>query len=204
MTDRVDLSWRRTLKRRLVVAAAFCVAWAVAIEGRLVYLQVIEHDFLIKEAKKQQEDTVILESKRGDILDRDGGLLAFDADADSIYASPHEIEKPTETVAAVCAALDDGCTKEIRDGYLSRINKRDENGRQKYFVWLSRKISPKEAAHIETLALKGIGLRKETARYYPKRELAAHLLGYVGNGNIGLAESKRSMNGSSAVSRAKC
>ena len=117
------------LKRRIVVAAAFCVAWAVAIEGRLVYLQVIEHDFLIKEAKKQQEDTVILEPKRGDILDRDGGLLAFDVDADSIYAAPHEIEKPAETVAALCAALDDGCTKEIRDGYVSRINKRDENGR---------------------------------------------------------------------------
>ena len=175
------------LKRRIVVAAAFCVAWAVAIEGRLVYLQVIEHDFLIKEAKKQQEDTVILEPKRGDILDRDGGLLAFDVDADSIYAAPHEIEKPAETVAALCAALDEGCTKEIRDGYVSRINKRDENGRQKYFVWLSRKISTKEAARVGQLALKGIGLRKETARYYPKRELAAHLLGYVGNGNIGLA-----------------
>src|SRR5215510_6001500 len=112
MTDRVDLSWRRTLKRRIVVAAAVCLAWAVAIEVRLVFLQVIEHDFLIKEAKKQQEDTLTLEPKRGDIFDRDGGMLASDVDADSVYAVPAKVEDPVRTVAEVCKALQRGCTQE--------------------------------------------------------------------------------------------
>ena len=187
MTDPVDLSWRRTLKRRIAVAAAVCIAWAVAIEVRLVFLQIIEYDFLIKEAKKQQEDTVPLEPKRGDILDRDGGLLAFDVDADSVYGVPGKVKNPARTVAALCAALDKGCTPEIRDTYVSRLSKREENGRPKYFVRLSRKISSKEAARVDALKLDGIGMQKETRRYYPKRELAAHLLGYVGDGNVGLA-----------------
>jgi cell division protein FtsI/penicillin-binding protein 2 len=187
MADPIDRSWRRTFRRRIVVAGLFCVAWAVAIEVRLVYLQVVEYDFLIKQAKNQQEDTVALEPKRGDILDRDGGLLAYDVDADSIYAVPGKVEDPVRTVAQVCQVLDGGCTQDVRDSYVSRINQRDDNGRQKFFVWFSRKISLKEAARVEALKLKGVGLRQETRRYYPKRELAAHLLGYVGNGNVGLA-----------------
>jgi cell division protein FtsI/penicillin-binding protein 2 len=71
--------------------------------------------------------------------------------------------------------------------YVSRINRRDENGRQKPYAPLRRKLSESQSQRVEMLALKGIGMRPETRRYYPKRELAAHVLGFVGDKNKGLA-----------------
>jgi cell division protein FtsI (penicillin-binding protein 3) len=186
VTAKPDHSWRQNLKRRLLVAAVIGVAWSIAIEARLVYLQVLQYEFLTKEAKKQQLDTITLEAKRGDIVDRDGRLLAYNVDSDSVYAVPTDIKDGTATVAELCKALE-GCTSQERDQYVSRINRRDEEGRRKQFVWLRRKISTEEAARVKQLNLKGIYLRTETRRWYPQRELAAHLLGYVGDENIGRA-----------------
>src|SRR5262245_24989437 len=106
-TEHSDQSWRRTTKRRIVVAAAVCVAWSVAIEARLIYLQVVQRDFLFKEAKKQQQDTEELEAKRGDIFDRNGELLASDVTADSLFAVPSEVSNPVATIDALCKALED-------------------------------------------------------------------------------------------------
>ena len=186
MTAQPDHSWRRTLKRRLVVAAVLGVAWTAAIEARLVYLQVIQYDFLIKEAKKQQLDTVTLDARRGDIYDRNGRLLAYNVDADSIWADATQLSDPRATVAALCAVLRD-CKRPEQEQYISRISKRTEDGRLKQFVWLRRQISPDKALAVTKLQLNGVYLKKETRRYYPQREVAAHLLGYVGDGNIGLA-----------------
>ena len=187
MTEQPNHAWRRTLQRRVVVIAAICVAWSVAIEARLVYLQVIQRDFLTNEAKKQQQDTITLEPKRGDVVDRDGNVLAYNVDADSIYGVPAQIEDPAGTIVALCKVLRDCRKQSQRDLYVSRINKRNEDGRRKQFVWLSRQISLNEADAVTKLGLKGIYLRRETRRYYPKGNLAAHVLGYVGDGNVGRA-----------------
>ena len=59
------------------------------------------------------------------------------------------------------------------------------------FVYLVRQMSPDEARRVRDLQLPGITFLKESRRYYPKRELAAHVLGYVGLDNVGLAGSSR-------------
>jgi cell division protein FtsI (penicillin-binding protein 3) len=47
------------------------------------------------------------------------------------------------------------------------------------FVWIARKLPPEKAEAITALNLKGIYLQKENQRFYPKRDLAAHVLGFV-------------------------
>ena len=59
--------------------------------------------------------------------------------------------------------------------------------RDSQFVYLARKVSLDEAQRIKALELKGVAFIKESRRYYPKKELAAHVLGYVGLDNTGLA-----------------
>jgi cell division protein FtsI (penicillin-binding protein 3) len=51
---------------------------------------------------------------------------------------------------------------------------------------VQRFVSPEAAARVAALDLGGVGFVKESRRYYPKRELAAQLLGYVGVDNVGL------------------
>jgi cell division protein FtsI/penicillin-binding protein 2 len=50
-----------------------------------------------------------------------------------------------------------------------------------------RRATPLQAKRVAALQLDGIAFRKESKRYYPNRELPAHLLGYVGVDNVGLA-----------------
>ena len=46
-------------------------------------------------------------------------------------------------------------------------------------MWIARKLPPETAARIEALNLRGIYFQKEDQRFYPKRDLAAAVLGYV-------------------------
>ncbi len=106
-------------------------------------------------------------------------MLAYSVDADSIYAVPNEIEHAHTAVGALCAALED-CTSKDREQMLERF------GRQRAFVYVRRQVSPDQARRVAALELEGIGFMKESRRFYPNKELAAHLLGYVGIDNAGL------------------
>ena len=174
-----DPNWRPVLKSRLLVAAAALVLWVVGIEARLIVLQVVQHDELAARAEKQQMSTVPAPAKRGEIFDRNGRLLAYSVDADTIYAVPTEISDPAQTAAALCEALDD-CTKKSREELKERLSQ------QRAFVFVKRRATPMQAKRVAALSLDGIGFRKESRRFYPNRELAANLLGYVGLDNVGL------------------
>ena len=175
-----DPNWRPMIKRRLMAVAGVLVLWVVGIEARLMVLQVIQHDELVARAERQQMSTVPAPAKRGEIFDRNGRLLAYSVDADTIYAVPTEISEPAKTAAALCDALDD-CTKKSREELKERLSS------QRAFVYVKRRATPMQAKRVLALDLDGIGFRKESKRFYPNRELAANLLGYVGVDNVGLA-----------------
>ena len=172
-------TWRATLRSRLLVTAAVFGAWTAGIEARLVYLQVSAHADLTARADRQQNRTVIPPAKRGEIFDRGGRVLAYSVDADTIAAVPSEVDDPQDESAKICGALDD-CTADRRQAILKSLSRKGP------FAYVARQISPEEARRVRTLSLPGLILMKESRRYYPKLELAAHVLGYVGLDNVGL------------------
>ena len=133
------------------------------------------------EADRQQSDLIDLLPKRGEILDRTGQPLAYDVDAQSVFANPREISDQVGTVERLCSALRD-CDRPDRDSFARQLNRRREDGSQPAFVWLKRRMTPEQAREVGALKLKGVYLQTETRRYYPNKELAAHLLGWVGDG----------------------
>jgi cell division protein FtsI (penicillin-binding protein 3) len=175
-----NLAWRSTLSTRVLTAAAFFVVWTVGIQARLVYLQVIDHADMQARADRQHMRTITAPAKRGEIVDRNGQMLAYSVDADSVFADPTEIEHPDKVAQLVCGALDDCSARERQE--MAQALRRDTQ-----FAYLARKVSPDEAQRVKALELKGVGFIKESRRYYPKKELAAHVLGYVGLDNTGLA-----------------
>lgn len=171
--------WRATLRRRLVFASALFALWAVAIEVRLVVLQVVEHQDMVQRADRQQMQTRPLAARRGDIVDRRGHVLATSVDADTIYAVPSAIDDEAGTVRRLCGAFGD-CTAKERKELLERLQK------QRHFAYVRRQVPQDVAAKVQALNLDGIGFIKESHREYPKRELAAHILGFVGIDSKGL------------------
>ena len=172
--------WRATLRRRITVAAVCLGLWVGAVECRLVYLQVFRHADLLVRATHQQSRTMAASAKRGDILDRKGRVLATSVDADSVIAVPTAIENPAAAAAAICGALGD-CKPSDREALAGKL------GRTRSFAYVRRQVLPEQARRVAALNLDGIGFMKEDRRFYPNKELAAHLLGYVGLDNTGLA-----------------
>jgi cell division protein FtsI/penicillin-binding protein 2 len=173
-------NWRATIRRRLFFAALLFVLWATGIQARLVFLQVYKHADLEARAANQSARTIPISAKRGDILDRYGRVLAYSVDSDSVYGVPREVENAANAAAALCHALGD-CDAKDQEALAGRLRQK------RAFVYVRRQVSPAQAKRIAALDLDGIGFVKEDRRFYPKKELAAQLLGFVGLDNNGLA-----------------
>ena len=141
MAAQPDLAWRPTLKRRLLVAAGVLGFWAVAIETRLIVLQVWQHDDLVARADRQYNETHPAPAKRGEIFDRHGRVLAYSVDADTIYAVPTEIEDKQNTAELLCRVLED-CDKKFREQLLERLSLK------RAFVYVKRRAAPFESKRV--------------------------------------------------------
>jgi cell division protein FtsI (penicillin-binding protein 3) len=120
--------------------------------------------------------------RRADIVDRNGTLLATDYPKVSVYADPVEVLDPAAAVTRLARVLDG----------VDRQDLLDQLSTPRRFVWIKRHISDAEQQAVIRLGLPGIGFRTEPHRVYPQRSLVAHLVGYVGIENQGLAGIERS------------
>lgn len=179
--------WRRLMRQRLLVAALMCLGWAIAIEARLVYLQVYRHDEYVTRAENQQLRRVTLPAPRGEVLDRNGRVLAWSVPAESIYVVPNEIKEANRvrTIEALCGALGE-CDRAFRDGLLEKLQVRDAKGRLKLFAYVRRQVTPEQARRVVALDLEGVGTFQESRRFYPNASVGAHVIGYVNLDNKGL------------------
>lgn len=147
----------------------------LAVATRLIFIQVVRHAWWQAQSK-QRETTRKLRAERGDIYDRNGHLLATNADMPSLFATQHALRDPNKTIQALASVPD-----------ARRIAKRIKNRAGKPFAWIARKTDPDWAAAVERRDIAGIGHEMESKRLYPKRTLAGHVLGFVGMDNNGLA-----------------
>jgi cell division protein FtsI (penicillin-binding protein 3) len=169
---------RRVRLRLMLVAFSICL-WAVVVLLRLVQVQVFGRDAFARQAARQSERTINLDPRRGPILDRHGKQLAVSVDAESIYAVPQEVRNAPRTAAQLARALelDAGARRELTA----------QLQRSRAFVWVRRKVDPVKGRAVRDLQLDGIGFLTENRRYYPRRELASQVLGYVGVDNTGMS-----------------
>ena len=143
--------------------------------GRAFYLQILQHENLVKKADKQHQHRVDLTPARGSILDRNGTTLAESIHMDSCYAEPRRIKDVDGTAAVLAPIL--GVPKHELIAKLS-INKS--------FTWIERWLAPEVAIRVKNMKLPGIGLAPESKRFYPNREIAAHVIGFTGRDPNGL------------------
>jgi cell division protein FtsI (penicillin-binding protein 3) len=154
---------------RLLIVAGVALLWMTAVFGRLGYLQLVRHSDYLVRAQRQQQRTIEITPKRGAIYDRNMHPLAMSVPVESAFAVPAELGDNR----AMAARLLSGVLGIPRDILEARF----ESGGS--FVWILRKLPPDKADAVRSLNLKGVYLQAENQRYYPKRELASHVLGFV-------------------------
>ncbi len=135
----------------------------------------INRERYIKWSQEQQLQPVQLISLRGKIVDQRGRLIAESVKSGSIFARPAAIEEPDRTARLLAPYL-----QMKPRGLYAKLTKNVS------FVWLARQIPMEKALAVQRLRLKGIGMEKEGRRYYPNRELASHIIGFVGIDSQGL------------------
>jgi len=160
----------------LLMVAGVALLWTTAVFGRLSYLQLIKHGEYLARAQRQQQRTIEITPKRGIIYDRNLRALAMSVPVKSAFAVPAEIADES-----LAARLLSGVLRVPQDVLEARM------ASSRSFVWISRKLPPEKVEAIEALNLKGIYFQDENQRFYPKRDLAAHVLGFVDPDEKGLA-----------------
>ena len=173
-----------TPANRLLIVAGLALLWMVGVSGRLAYLQLIRHSDYMARALRQQQRTIDISPKRGEIYDRNMHPLAMSIQVDSAFAVPSEV--PDISLAARLLSGVLGVPRDVLEERLGASNS---------FVWVQRKLPPEQAEAIQALNLKGIYLQKENQRFYPKRDLAAHVLGFVDPDEKGLGGIESELDG---------
>jgi cell division protein FtsI (penicillin-binding protein 3) len=165
----------KTPNKRLYILAAVLFLWVAAVLGRLVYLQIIKYQFFLNLASRQHGRTIDVDPRRGTIYDRNGAELAMSIDVDSVFAVPSEIPDQESTAQILAKVLN----LDVRE-LLAHLRA------QRNFIWVKRKLDAETSERVRNLNLRGIYFRKEPMRFYPKRDLAAQTIGYVGVDDEGL------------------
>ena len=157
-----------------IVMALFLAGFAIVI-SRAFSLQVIQHELLASMANNGYRGVLYLPPKRGIISDRDGHELAVSVEVGSVYAHPKSIVDLNMAVRQLAELLGES-QKTIR----AKLNEKRD------VVWIKRRIPDDVAKRIQAIRIKGVGVARETVRYYPGGDIAGHLIGFVGEDNQGL------------------
>ena len=171
---------RNRTNLRLYLLGGMLLFWCGVICARLVYLQIFQYGSFEHRAQHQQQRTVEVTAKRGIIYDRSGRELAMSVGVDSAFAVPSEIPDLAGTLSLIARI-----TKADPRELLAKCKAGHT------FCWVARKADQETADRIRSLNLRGIYFQKESKRYYPKRDLAAQVLGYVGTDDEGLSGIER-------------
>ena len=162
---------------RLLLLALLTSLAVAAIALRLSFLTIIAKEEYESRGLVQYQRRLKLDARRGTIHDRNGGALAESVEVDSLYAVPSAFTPERAQDAAGPIAR---CLGQPRRKVLGQLlGERD-------FAWLERKAGSEARRCVEALNVPGVHSVEESRRFYPKRRLAAQVLGYVGTDNEGM------------------
>ena len=148
-------------------------------------------------AEKQRQRRLHVEPKRGTVYDRNGTALAVSVEVPSLSVDVGEMLRGVEDPAAQGMVLKDAAVRLAQGLQLDANELYEKLASKRRFIWIKRRISSDETEFIRELSdakkqlkpIRGLAVEGEGHRYYPGRELAGPLLGFVspdGQGRDGI------------------
>ncbi|MDH3941792.1 MAG: penicillin-binding protein 2, partial [Xanthomonadales bacterium] len=149
---------------------------SIALVARAVNLQVVDTEFLQDQGEARYLREVVVPTRRGNILDRNGEPLAVSTPVDSVWVNPKMLLQSPEDIKPLADVL-----AVDADEIERRLTQRST----REFVWLRRRLHPDVAAQIKALKLHGVFLQKEYRRFYPAGEVTSHVIGFTNIDDVG-------------------
>lgn len=147
--------------------------------ARVFYIQVFSYEKLSTLAESLWSRELPISADRGEIVDRNGEILATNITTTSLVVIPNQIVDKEDAAKKISEIL--GSDYEDMLNHLSKktsIERVHPEGRG---------LDYETAEAIDALKIDGVYLVKESKRYYPYDTMLSHVLGYVGIDNQGLS-----------------
>ena len=149
------------------VSCIFVSLWLL-LWARAFQVQLIHGPSYAEEVRRQHKTFELLTGRRGNILDRNGVVLARSVEGSSVFVRPHEVKDPQETALFLAKTLD----LPLKDMRAHLASKRG-------YVWISRKIDRRAADSVKAGGHAGVYITREYERVYPYQHMLGQLLGFV-------------------------
>lgn len=174
---------------RIALIVALFMLMYIVVAARLVDATIIQgffrsqHDVTAMDKEREHQGQVE-KTRRADIVDRNGILLATSLKTASLYADPKLILDPLTTARLLSSIFPDLT-------YGETLRKLQDHKR---FVWIKRNLTPDEQKKILEIGEPGLAFSYDYRRFYPQGALTAHMVGYNDVDGKGLAGIERSFN----------
>ena len=182
------ISRMMSANRLLFISGCICVAFLI-FTMRLIYIMVYKSEEYSQMAENQKEAIYIVQADRGDILARNGAVLAstisvyrVDLDLKSIRDYLEEEKLQMKDIAKSLA----GALEMDFDTVLKKLETKNSKGEDASSAILVRGIEKSYADKVEALDIYGVIISSDTKRLYPGNDYLAHALGSVNLDNKGL------------------
>jgi len=161
-----------------VAGAAVMVAFAILF-ARFIYLQVIQHDYYHTKAEENRISIVPITPNRGNIVDRNGAVLARNYSAYTLEIAPGKVADVETTINELAAIID------IRPSHRNRFKRLLIEAKGAETLPIRARLTDEEVARFAANRYRfhGVDIRARLFRQYPFGELASHALGYIGRIN---------------------
>ncbi|MCL1962387.1 MAG: penicillin-binding protein 2 [Desulfovibrionaceae bacterium] len=162
---------------RLAALALAVLACFALLTWRLYTLQVVRHDELAERAESNRTAVVPIPPNRGEILDRNGVVLATNYKAYTLEITPSRIDQPLdETIDAI------GQVVEVTPRDRQRFQRLMKNSRTFESLPIRMRLTDEEVARFaaQRYRFPGVEIKARLFRNYPLGETGAHVIGYIG------------------------
>ncbi|HOV26803.1 MAG TPA: penicillin-binding transpeptidase domain-containing protein [Pseudobacteroides sp.] len=172
-----------SIKKRLLIVLLFFLTVIILLLVRLVFIQIINGEWYQQQAYEQQNSGMEIAAGRGTIYDRNGNELAVSASVETVSINPQEIRRSKKDKYLIAKGLSEILSISEED-VLKKIDRKSRYERVVRKV--DKDVGDKVRKWIKDEQLSGIYVVEDTKRFYPNRNLAAHVIGFTGTDNQGL------------------
>jgi len=165
---------RKVFRSRIFIASIFMIAMALLLIYKLFNLQIINHDYYTEEALGNQLQILPIPPIRGDILDRNGKILATNELSYRLTITPEKIDNINDTFIEL------QISELIDEEDIERFNKNLSRYKKFHNIPIKYNISEKNAAgFLVENQLSGVEIEPYFHRVYPNYSSSSHIVGYV-------------------------
>ncbi len=166
----------KTYNKKKIMIVFLCAALVLAVLiGRLVYLMIFDADYYQELAQDLHEREREIKAARGEIVDRNGVVLATNRTVCTISVIHSQVEEPEEVISVLSRELE-----------LDQAEVRKKVEKVSSMEKIKTNVDKETGDRIRGYDLAGVKVDEDYKRYYPYDELASRVLGFTGGDNQGI------------------